>query len=49
VVSNIYLLISWNTCSIDITFLLGIVDKFCGTIESMDTSVSSNHAQLVLH
>jgi hypothetical protein len=32
VVSNIYLLISWNIYYVDITLLLGITNKFCGTI-----------------
>jgi len=43
VVSNIYLLISWNIYSIDIT------NKLCDTIGSTDTSTFGNCAQLVFH
>jgi hypothetical protein len=41
------LLISWNIhniCSIYITLLLEITDRFCGTIGFVDTSISSNLA-----
>jgi hypothetical protein len=38
VISNIRLLISWNICSIDIILLIGLVDKLCDTIGSIDTS-----------
>jgi uncharacterized membrane protein YdcZ (DUF606 family) len=38
VIFNIYLVISWNICSINITLLLGIAEIFCGTISYVDTS-----------
>ncbi len=48
-VSNIYLLISWNIYSTYIILFLGIIDNFFGTTSFMDTLVFGNLAQLVLH
>jgi hypothetical protein len=47
VISSICLLIFWNICSIDIILLIGLIDKICDIIGSVDTSNFSNLAQFL--
>ncbi len=48
-VSSICLLIYWNIYSIDITLVIGLVDKLCDIIGYVDTTAFSNFTQLVFH